>query len=145
MPDLNLYYIASQLSQLFHVDKTDNERFTILLCPHWAQHTADPISVIAVGSRGTQSAGRHTLLYHYRRVWDIAMDKLEITPLNDYTPLWHNKNLHELSQIPNPEIWSARGIYYLHHLMSDGEPKTFRTLQEEFTRPNNMFFRYLQI
>lgn len=73
------------------------------------------------------------------------MDKLEIPLINDFTPLWNNKNVSELSHIPNSEFWSIRGIHYLNHLISDGELKSFNNLQEEFALPNNMFFRYLQI
>lgn len=104
IPDLNLYYIVSQLSQLFHIDKMDKERFSTLLCPAWVQDTADPISALTEGSRGTNSVGKTTLLHHYSLSWDIASDKLVITQYNDFIPLWHNKLLFELTQIPNPEI-----------------------------------------
>lgn len=105
----------------------------------------DPIIAIAVGTRVTLAVEKTSLLYHYTRIWDIAMDTLEIAPLNDYTPLWHNKNLPELARIPNSEIWSTQGIYYLHHLLSGGELKAFHILQEEFTLPSTMLFIYLQV
>lgn len=74
LPDLNLYYIASQLSQLFHIDKTDKEIFSILLCPTWAQQTWDPIFAIAMGSGGADSEGdSKTLLYQYRWIWDLIL------------------------------------------------------------------------
>lgn len=88
LPDLNHYYIASQLSQLFHIDKTDRERFLLLLCPHWAQQTADPIYAITMGTKTLEGRGdKKSLLYHYRRIWDLAMGKQDIPSHNDYTPL----------------------------------------------------------
>lgn len=42
-------------------------------------------------------------------------------------------------------MWSSRGIFYLSHITQNGELKTFDRLKSEFTIPNQMFFRYLQI
>lgn len=146
LPDFNHYYIASQLSQLFHIDKTDKERFLILLSPRWVQYTRDPINGIAVGVGNTQSKDyRHSLLYHYRRIWELASSKLETTSFNDYTPLWHNNKLQELNGIQNSDLWAAKGIYYLHHLFTNGTFKTFEALKMEFQIPNQMFYCYLQI
>lgn len=122
LPYFNFYYIASQLSQLYQLDKTDRERFGTFLCPHWAKRTSGPLCAIAVGSGGARPEGdSKTLLYHYRRIWDIATNKMGIPPCNDFTPIWHNGLLPEFLRIPDPGIWGSRGIYYLHHLLSDGE------------------------
>lgn len=100
------------MSQLFHLDKTDSERFLALLCPKWAQHTKDSRYAMAAGSGGTEPGrNRQTLLHHYRRIWDLA----------------------------------SQGIFYLHHLLKDGNLKTFDSLREEFTLLNHMFFRFLQL
>lgn len=62
-------YITWQLSQLFHLDKTDREWFITLLCPKWAQHTNDPIYVLAIGLGGTDPGrDKQNLLYHYRHI-----------------------------------------------------------------------------
>lgn len=73
------------------------------------------------------------------------MNKLEIPHINDYTPLWHNKTLPHLLQIPDPGIWESGGILYIHHLFSHGILKQFDVLCTEFTLPNYMFFRFFQI
>ena len=146
LPDLNLYYLASQLSQLYHIDKTDRLRFLTLLCPQWAQLTTDPLTAVAVGHRGGGSGGgRGSLLYQYRRIWDIAAKILGTPTHNDYTPLWHNKILPEFISIPNTNIWSEHGIYYLHHLFSNGTLKNFERLQNEFLLPNSLLFQFLQV
>ena len=146
LPDLNLYYIAAQLSQLYHIDKTDNQRFLTLLCPRVAQLTGDAIYAVSMGS-GSIGSGKETAstLGHYRRIWELASAKLGIPEYTDYTPLWQNKVLRELSNDQGAELWAARGIYYLHHLLSEGNLKSYQTLKEEFTLHDNMRFRFFQI
>lgn len=130
LPDLYHYYIASQLSQLFHINKTDKERFLALLRPFWAQHTGDPITAISMSTGYTQETEyRQSLLYHYRRIWDLASTKLNILSPNDYTLLWHNNKLQEFYNFRNSEMWIKRGIYFLHHLITDGKLKTFDALK----------------
>lgn len=86
LPDFNLYYLAFQLSQLYHINKTDRLRFITLLCPQWAQYTTDPLMAIAVGRGGNESVGnRKSLLYHFRCIWDITTKLIKIPTLNDYT------------------------------------------------------------
>lgn len=153
LPDFNNYYIASQLSQLFHIDKSDKDRFLTLLCPSWAQSTGEPITAISAGAENIISREyRQSLLFQYRRIWDIASTKLDIpsTKLdipsyNDYAPLWHNKHLQEFYHLQNIELWASRGISYLHDLVTHGTFKTFEVLKEEFTLQNNMFYQFLQI
>lgn len=102
-------------------------------------------SVGGLGGGAGSEGDSKTLLYHYRQIWDLAMVKLEIPQYNDFTPIWHNKILSEFLQIPNTEIWVTRGIYYLHHLLSDRGLKIFDALHSEFMLQNNMFFSFLQI
>lgn len=140
LPDFNLYYIAAQLSQLFHLDKTDRERFLTLLCPKWAQYTKDSIYAIAADWGGIElGERRHTMLYHYRKIWNLAVSRLDIPQFNDYTPLWHNRNLQEFTKIHDTFIWSIQGVFYLHHILKDGQLKTFDLLKEEFTIQDQMF------
>lgn len=53
----NLYYIAAQLSHLFHIDKTDTLRFSTLLCPKWAQLSSDPFSATTWSTRDCLARG----------------------------------------------------------------------------------------
>lgn len=146
LPDLNHYYIASQLSQLYHIDKVDSERFRMLICPQWAQETSDSIYAITVGTKTNEGNTHKTsLLYQYRRIWELANNKLNIPRHNDFTPLWCNRDLPELHNIHDPRPWLERGILYLHHVWSNGTLKNFDTLKEEFHLANNMVFRFLQL
>lgn len=70
---------------------------------------------------------------------------LLILQYNDYTPLWHNKNLPEFLQLPDADLWSTYGIIYLHQLTTNGTLKTFTLLNEKFTLPSHMIFRFLQV
>lgn len=98
---------------------------------------------------GTGGAGgladRKTLLYQYRRVWTLASAKLHIPSLNNFTPLWHNVALPEFKVLPDSGLWSSRGIFYLSHITLHGKLKTYENLKLEFSLPDHMYFRYLQL
>lgn len=146
LPDFGLYYLASQLSQLFRIDETDRNRFTLLLCPAWAQLTTDPICNIAAGVEGiTKKEEHNSLLNHYRKIWRLASIKLDIPTHNDYSPIWHNKTFQEFLTVPDSEAWCKSGIFYLSHLLTAGTLKTFDALKLEFVFPNRMFLRFLQV
>lgn len=81
-----------------------------------------------------------SLLYHYRHIWDVASTKLGKPQHNDYTTIWHKKDLTEFLHIQGSELWEAQGVYYLHHLLSDGKLKTYNMLNEEFSLHNHMLF-----
>lgn len=84
--DFNLYYLAAQLSQLFHIDKTDSTHF-LTLCPKWSLPTADPLTVILRGVGGSEARGDPgSLLYHYSRIWEAVMDRMKYSPIHTLTP-----------------------------------------------------------
>lgn len=122
LSDFNLYYLAAQLSQIFHIDKVDRERFLCFLCPKWSQTTLDSLVAITGGSEGEGGSADHrTLRYQYMKMWSIASDKLRIPSLHDFTSLWHNAALPEFYLIPDSEVWSSRGVFYLSHITCNGK------------------------
>lgn len=146
VPDFNIYYIAAQLSQLFHVDKTDRKRYLHLVCPGWSQVSQDPLTVIAGKATGAdRNTNRKTLPYHYTKIWNLSMHRLQLPTINEFTPLWHNSNLPEFDMLPDSELWSSRGIIYLLHIVHHDRLKTFDRLKTEYMLPNQMLFRYMQL
>lgn len=144
LPEFNQYYLAVQLSQLFHIDKVDKDRFLCLLCPGWARPTRDPFTVILSKTGGmSKTSDRRSLLYHYRKIWDMGSARLNMPATHEFIPLWHNTAL--FYSIPDCDMWGSRGIFYLSHIVSDGTLKSFDRLKSEFALPNQMYFRYLQL
>lgn len=86
LPDF-MYYLTAQLSQLFHIEKTDRARFLTFLCPKWS-HSTDPFVAVAGGGGCIEMGDRQSLFYHYRCVWEVISDKLKIPHTHDFTPLW---------------------------------------------------------
>lgn len=70
---------------------------------------------------------------------------MECPVFHDDTPLWYNKILPELLQVPDLTIWIAQGIYLLSRVLHNGEIKTFDQLKAEFNLPNYMLFRFFQV
>lgn len=83
------------------------------------------------------------MLSHHQRIWDIAL-KQNRSHIHSHTPLWFN-DLPELSTVPDPQLWAAYGILYLSQVLTETGPKNFQSLKEEFSLPNHLLFRYLQL
>lgn len=73
------------------------------------------------------------------------MSKMNSPTLYNNTPLCYNKQLSELLQIPDPNVWISRGLYMLFHVFSNGKLKSFDQLTLEFTLLNHMLFWYFQL
>lgn len=87
LPDFNAYYLAAKLSQIFHIDKVDRERFLCNLCPRWSQTTQDSLVAIKGGARSEgRTINRRSVLYHYTRIWKLASDRLHLSAMHDFTP-----------------------------------------------------------
>lgn len=143
LPDFNAYYLAAQLSQIFHIDR---DRFLHSLCPKRIWPTLDPLVVITGrgGDKGKKN-DRRSFLYQYRRVWEIASDRLHIMSPHSCTHLWHNTSLPEFNLIQDNRVWSLRGIVYLSQITHNGKLKSFDSLKTEIKLPNRMFYRYIQL
>lgn len=81
LPDYNLYYLAAQLSHFFHIDKSDKERFMLLIGSQTAKMHIHPFQLILRENRdrnGTEGCGDRGLLYTYCKIWEIVGRKLKI-------------------------------------------------------------------
>lgn len=129
LPDLNMYHLAAQISQLFHIVKTDRARFLTFLCPKWSHSTGEWLLQSRGGVRGSELMGdRTSLLYHYRCIWDIVTDKLL---MHEHTPLWHNVTLPEFCLIPDSKPMEIQGFFLLISSNPNGELKPFDRLRSE--------------
>lgn len=86
-----------------------------------------------------------SLLYHYRKIWHIASTKLNMPATHEFIPLRHNTALPEFNSIPDCDVWSSMGIFYMSHIVNDGTLKSFDRLKSEFALTNQIYFRYLQL
>lgn len=105
LPDFNTYYVAAQLSQIFHIDKVDRDRFLHSLCPKWTRQTLD--SLVAITGEGRdkgQKKDRKSLLYQYRRVWEMASDRMNVMSPHSCTHLWHNTSLPEFNLLHDNRV-----------------------------------------
>lgn len=85
------------------------------------------------------------MLLHHQRAWEIALKKHNSGIIHSHTPLWHNNHLHEMESIPDSTVWASHGIIYLHQVVSNARLKPFHTFKEEYTLPNSLTFKYLQL
>lgn len=91
------------------------------------------------------SPSRFGLRFQYSQICDLSTSKLNCSLFHADTPLWYNKQLGELLQIPDPKVWIIKGIFKLLRVFQHGRLKPFEHMKVEFTHPNHMLFRYLQL
>lgn len=58
LPDLNLYYLASQLSHFFYFDKEDKLRYLTLACFNASNQTIHPFQMLLRGTRTPTKLGK---------------------------------------------------------------------------------------
>lgn len=105
-----------------------------------------PLQAIFHGKTSQRSPRYNNgMLSHHQRIRELTLRKLNILETYSHIPLWFNSRMPKLLTFPDPVIWANNGILYLHQVMTPSGPKTFQTLKEEFSFPNHLFFRYLQL
>lgn len=141
LPDLALYYKASQLSHIYYLNGHDKLCYSTLVCLAATDVVAHPFHILFCKHRSLSCLGdRRHMLSHHSKIWQLAQTITGAPPLHAHAPLWDNPRLSELMTIPDHKIWIARGIIYLSQLIDDGALKPFQALKEEFDLPNCMLF-----
>lgn len=79
------------------------------------------------------------------RCWKMVKKILGYVGFSEFSPLWNNKNLKELSVMGKIEEWDRKGIHRLMQLYRAGRLKSFQEIREEFELPNGLLFGYLQL
>lgn len=84
----------------------------------------------------------HTML----RVWVQAMGiyRTEGT-FSPHINLWGNPQLRHLTQIPEAQLWAAKGIVTLKRVIKEGRISSFAELRDTFALPLAMPFHYFQL
>lgn len=136
LPDLHAYYIAAQLSHIYHLHKTDSIRYQSLTCkkPNSVAHS--PLQVIFRG-RGNRGgwAAQNPLLHQHKSIWESALKLIGADFFHTHTPLWHNPQLPELMRMWGATTWATKGIVYLFQVISPLGIRSFQSLQDEFELP----------
>lgn len=147
LPDLQAYYIASQLSHMYYFNTTERQRYRALVFDNLENPLTSPLHAIFRGGQVRRRPSRCNdgMLSHHQKNWVITLHKLKLGHIHSHTPLWKNSHMLELQQIPDPTIWASYGILYLHQVMTTTGPISFRTLKEEYSLPHHLLFRYLQL
>ncbi|OCT80120.1 hypothetical protein XELAEV_18026926mg [Xenopus laevis] len=88
----------------------------------------------------------NTILSTYK-CWQIVARKayLNTNQWSPAMPLWHNRLLGQFLQIPDPSIWTNKGVTELRHILLENVLKTFDHLKREYDLPNHYLFQYLQL
>lgn len=146
-PDLQDYYLAAQLSHIYHFNKEEMQRYRSLVCNKPGHPAFTPIQAILRGKQITKKLPRYNMgmLLHHQRIWEITLKKQNIGKIHTHTPLWFNKHLPELEYLSDSIVWATYGIINIHQVLSDARLKQFQVLKEEYTLPNQMAFKYLQL
>lgn len=146
LPDFHSYYIAAQLSHFYYIHNTDGAKCQALVCNKPNKNTHSPLQVLFRGGtarRGT--GGQGSLLHQHKRIWEIALKLIGADFFHSHTPLWLNPQLKELSSLPGAARLAAKGIVFLHQVITPSGVRDFQSLCVEFQLPMHMLFNFRQM
>lgn len=134
VPDFNLYYLAAQLSHLYHKIKLMNNgikpgsapvlgSFLHTLCVQWCVDWETPLWLMI------------TLAFCSNINWDLALIRSNAPMIYGSSPFWYSKLLPELLMIPYTEIWASKGVYYLCHFYTSNGLKPFKVIERGIFAP----------
>lgn len=145
-PDVQLYYLASQLSHLARWGSEEQTRVQVLLVSPFNRRYSHPLHLLFCGNHFTGGTLRnHPVLRQALMVWHQVRRRYYTEGVDAYTPLWHCKLLPELVDLSFDITWQASGIWYLSQLCADTGIKSFPELQSEFALASSQLFSYLRV
>lgn len=146
VPDIQLYYFAAQLGQVLHWGGLERSRITALLLDNLPPNVPDPRYAVFGRCQASHISRTQNFLWtQVQRIWSRILVHYDNPKVHEYTPLWHNSLLPEFRDLPDIGLWQECGVHYLGQIITSAGLKTFHSLKEEFSLPNNMLFRYIQM
>lgn len=86
LPDLALYYLASQLSHFYYFNRHDKIRYSMLVCMAATDLVAHPFQILFCKHHGLSRLGdRRHMLAHHSKIWHLALN-ITGAPLCTLTP-----------------------------------------------------------
>lgn len=146
VPDIQLYYYAAQLGQVLHWGGLEKLRVVTLMLNNLPPNVTDPrYAVFSKGQTSHIPRTQNFIWTQVQRIWSRVLSHYGNPRFHDYTPLWHNSTLPEFRDLTDSSLWQDCGVVYLGQIINSAGIKSFQSLKEEFTLPDNMLFRYIQL
>lgn len=145
IPDLRLYYLASQLVQAHWCMFPQLNNAATAVEAAVATSYEALLNFCFRGMVPTQDGV--TVLQSAKRVLQISIKHIQDGPprLSPNTPLWFNPRLKDLSRLEDGYRWAKFGLAYVHQLFERGEFKTFAQLKREMGVPDTWAFHYSKL
>ncbi|OCT62663.1 hypothetical protein XELAEV_18043748mg [Xenopus laevis] len=145
LPDLQLYYLAAQLSQLWTLKHSSAEEALYQLWQSILQTELPPIhSIITIALKNSRPA-HNPLLIHQKGVLNRVHHLTNRVGLDPLIPLWYNSKLAPLDKLIVPKAWLDGGIYTLDQVWGDYEGVSFSILKERHAIPSSQWLTYHNI
>ncbi|OCT77885.1 hypothetical protein XELAEV_18028983mg [Xenopus laevis] len=144
LPDMQLYSLASKLSQVWTLRHSDKEEALYQLWQEVLQ-TELPPQALETTSPGCSKPINNPILISQRYILTLANHTIKAENLGPLTPLWHNKKLAPLDKLTPPKSWLEAGIYILGQVWTDQGIASFAHLKETHSIPNSQWFTYYKI
>lgn len=137
LPDLHLYYLASQLKYLGPWTTSST-----LAAPklHLASHVSLPI-LWPILEKSTIS--HHPLHPNHKvaqKAWSEDKNIAQYHYIPAESPLWHNIYMDQLILSQDSMFWSSHGLFSLNQLFSSNMLLSFAQLQQQFQILHQFFF-----
>ncbi|OCU00317.1 hypothetical protein XELAEV_18006087mg [Xenopus laevis] len=143
--DMQLYYLASQLLQVWTLRYSDKEEALYQLWQEVLQTELPPIHALETTSPGCSKPINNPILISQRYILTLANHTIKAENLGPLTPLWRNKKLAPLDKLIPPKSCLEAGIYTLGQVWTDQGMASFAHLKETDSIPNSQWFTYHKI
>lgn len=136
------------MSYFYYFNTTELQWYRSLVSTGSSHPACTPIQVILREGRTNQRPPpgyNDGMLMHHQRVRWLTLKRHNIGQIHSHTLLWLNGHMPKLRTIPEPTICATYDVIYLPQVMTTSGPKMFQSLKDEFSIPNHLLFRYLQL
>lgn len=145
-PDVQLYYLASQLSHYLRWSSEDVGRVQTLVIAPFNSKYSHPLHLLFCGPHHTGSELRnHPILRQALTVWHKVRTFYYTDGFDAYTPLWHCKRIPEFLNLSYDVPWCTHGVWHLSQICTETGIKPLPELQAEFHLPSSQLFTYLRV
>ncbi|OCT60463.1 hypothetical protein XELAEV_18046489mg [Xenopus laevis] len=145
LPDMQLYYLASQLSQVWTLRYSGNNEALYQLWQEVLQTELPPIHALEATGLGGLRPITNPILISQRYILTLANQTIKADSLGPLSPLWYNKKLAPLDTLTPPKSWLEAGIYALGQVWTEQGMASFAHLKEVFSLPDSQWFTYYKI
>ncbi|OCU01996.1 hypothetical protein XELAEV_18007755mg [Xenopus laevis] len=147
LPDMHLYYLAAQLSQIRTLKNAQPEDALYQLWQCLLKTDLPPFyAILALNLYRTKQMISNYFLVESQKLclqWSLQLVQPAVLELQ--TPLWSNCKLAPLDKLSTPKEWIQAGVWSIGQVWSDNGMVPFNELRQTYSLPNSQWLIYHKV